>query len=110
MILGGLVGGLGGEDAARYVGWMGTLFVRLLRMVIVPLILSSIVSGIASVGAGKSLGRLGAKTFAYYVSTSMLAIVVGLFLVGIHVVLSARIRERHRLAGILRKMTRSNRT
>jgi Na+/H+-dicarboxylate symporter len=62
---------------------MGTVFVRLLRMVIVPLILSSIVSGVTSVGGGRSLGRLGAKTFVYYVSTSLLAIVTGLVLVNL---------------------------
>ena len=83
MILGVILGWAGGETAAAYVGWMGTIFVRLLRMVIVPLILSSIVSGVTTVGGGKSLGRLGAKTFAYYVTTSMLAILVGLVLVNL---------------------------
>ena len=83
MILGILLGWAGGETAANLLGWMGTIFVRLLRMVIVPLILSSIVSGVASVGGGRSLGRLGAKTFAYYVSTSLLAILTGLVLVNL---------------------------
>ena len=44
---------------------MGTVFIRLLKMVIVPLIFSSIVSGVSSVGESKSIGRLGIKTFAY---------------------------------------------
>ncbi len=83
MLLGTLLGAVGGETAATYLGWMGTMFIRLLRMVIVPLILSSIVSGVTAVGGGKSLGRLGAKTFIYYISTSLLAIVVGLVLVNI---------------------------
>jgi Na+/H+-dicarboxylate symporter len=83
MILGVILGLLGGERAAQLLGWMGTVFVRLLRMVIVPLILSSIVSGVTSVGGGRSLGRLGAKTFVYYVSTSLLAIVTGLVLVNL---------------------------
>ena len=83
MILGALLGAIGGETAAQALGWMGTIFVRLLRMVIVPLILSSIVSGVTTVGGGKSLGRLGAKTFAYYVTTSLLAIVTGLILVNL---------------------------
>jgi Na+/H+-dicarboxylate symporter len=72
-----------GEPAVRWVGWMGTAFIRLLRMVIVPLVLTSITSGIASVGSGRSLGRLGAKTLLYYVTTSILAILVGLVLVNV---------------------------
>ena len=62
---------------------MGDLFLRGLRMVIVPLIFASIVSGVTSIGSGKSLGRIGMKTLAYYVSTSMLAILTGLILVNI---------------------------
>lgn len=58
---------------------LGTIFIRLLRMVIVPLIFSSIVSGVSSVADGKSIGRLGAKTFAYYFVSSLLAIFIGLF-------------------------------
>ncbi len=57
---------------------MGTVFIRLLRMIIVPLIFASIVSGVSNIGEGKSLGRIGAKTILYYVTTSLLAILVGL--------------------------------
>ncbi|MFQ5457049.1 MAG: dicarboxylate/amino acid:cation symporter, partial [Myxococcota bacterium] len=78
MAAGAALGFAFGESAVPWVGWMGTLFVRLLRMIIVPLIFVSVVGGVASVGGGRSLGRLGLKTFAYYVSTSFLAIVVGL--------------------------------
>jgi Na+/H+-dicarboxylate symporter len=81
MILGILFGAIGGEGSTRWVGWMGTLFVRLLRMVIVPLILTSIVSGVTTVGGGRNLGRLGLKTFLYYIGTSLAAIVTGLVLV-----------------------------
>lgn len=83
MVVGILLGLTPGDTAVRAVGWMGTLFVRLLRMVIVPLILTSIVSGVASVGGGRSLGRLGLKTISYYLVTSLLAIVVGLVLVNL---------------------------
>jgi Na+/H+-dicarboxylate symporter len=57
---------------------LGTIFINLLRMVIVPLIFSSIVSGVASVGDGRSIGRLGIKTFAYYFVSSLLAILIGI--------------------------------
>ncbi|MFQ5677571.1 MAG: dicarboxylate/amino acid:cation symporter, partial [bacterium] len=61
----------------------GTLFRRGLQMIIVPLIVSSIISGVTSIGTGQNLGRMGAKTFAYYITTSLLAILVGLILVNI---------------------------
>jgi len=67
----------------EYVAWMGDLFLRALKMVIVPLILSSIVSGVANIGSGENLGRLSLKTIVYYLSTSTLAILVGLFFVNI---------------------------
>jgi proton glutamate symport protein len=59
---------------------LGTIFIRLLRMVIVPLIFTSIVSGVSSVGEGKSIGRLGLKTILFYISTSLFAILIGLTL------------------------------
>ena len=45
---------------------LGVIFVRLLKMVIVPLIFTSIVTGVSGIGGGKSLGRIGTKTFLYY--------------------------------------------
>ncbi len=59
----------------------GDIFLALLKMLIVPLVLSSIVTGVAGVGTMKDLRRLGGKTFAYYVATSLLAILLGQFLV-----------------------------
>jgi Na+/H+-dicarboxylate symporter len=62
---------------------LGELFRRGLEMIIVPLIVSSIISGVTSIGSGTGLGRMGAKTFTYYITTSLLAIVTGLFLVNL---------------------------
>ncbi|NQV16654.1 dicarboxylate/amino acid:cation symporter [bacterium] len=70
-------------DAAMNVAPIGDMFMRLLKMVIIPLIFFSITSGVAGIGENKSLGRLGAKTFAYYLLTSMLAILIGLTLTNI---------------------------
>jgi len=70
-------------EYVEYVSWMGDLFLRALKMVIVPLILSSIVSGVANIGSGENLGRLGLKTLTYYISTSAFAIIVGLLLVNL---------------------------
>jgi proton glutamate symport protein len=63
--------------------FIGTLFLNALKMIIVPLIISSIVVGIAGVGGVEGLGRLGGKTFLYYMATSLLAILTGLFLVNL---------------------------
>ena len=81
MAAGALVGALFGEPMADRVGWIGDLFMKLLRMVIVPLVLTSIISGVASVGGGRSLGRLFSKTMGYYVLSSFLAAFVGLLMV-----------------------------
>ena len=70
-------------NGVTYVAWMGEIFLTALKMVIVPLILSSIISGVTSMGGGSSLGRLGFKTMLYYISTSTLAILTGLTLVNI---------------------------
>lgn len=65
------------------VSWMGELFLRALKMIIIPLVLSSIISGVTNIGSAENLGRLGAKTITYYVSTSTLAIITGLILVNL---------------------------
>ena len=62
---------------------LGTIFIRLLKMVIVPLIFTSIVTGVSGIGAGKNLGRIGMKTFFYYLTTSFCAILIGLTLANI---------------------------
>jgi proton glutamate symport protein len=81
MAVGALVGAVFGEPVADRVGWIGDLFMKLLRMVIVPLVLTSIISGVASVGGGRSLGRLFSKTTGYYVLSSFFAAFVGLLMV-----------------------------
>ncbi|SVB59036.1 uncharacterized protein METZ01_LOCUS211890 [marine metagenome] len=62
---------------------LGTIFIRLLKMVIVPLIFTSIVTGVSGIGGGKNLGRIGMKTFFYYLTTSLCAILIGLTLTNI---------------------------
>jgi Na+/H+-dicarboxylate symporter len=62
-------------------GFLGSLFLQALKMLIVPLILSSIITGVANAGDSGAIGRLGGKTLLYYLATSALAILVGLMLV-----------------------------
>jgi Na+/H+-dicarboxylate symporter len=69
---------LGGAELAARVGWLGTLFITLLKMVVVPLVLSSIVTGVSSIGGSRAVGRMFGKTFGYYVLSSLLAILTGL--------------------------------
>jgi Na+/H+-dicarboxylate symporter len=83
MALGALAGFAFGAPAADRIGWIGDLFMRLLRMIIVPLVLTSIISGVASVGGGRALGRLFSKTLGYYVLSSLLAVITGLAMVNL---------------------------
>lgn len=61
--------------------FLGTLFLNALKMLIVPLITSAIITGIADVGSTEGFARLGGKTVLYYATTSLLAILVGLLMV-----------------------------
>jgi len=61
----------------------GDLFLRALKMIIIPLVVSSIVTAVAETGTDEKFGRLGFKTFLYYVSTTLFAIVTGLVLANI---------------------------
>jgi len=76
----GIVFALIFKEDALVAAPLGTLFMRLLKMIIVPLIIFSITSGVASLGDSRTLGRMGAKTFAYYFLTSIIAIIIGLTL------------------------------
>jgi Na+/H+-dicarboxylate symporter len=59
---------------------VGTLFIRLIRMIVVPLVFSSLFVGTASLGDIRKLGRIGLKTLGYYLCTTALAITIGLLL------------------------------
>ncbi len=63
--------------------FVGTLFLNALKMIIVPLIFSSIVAGVASLGNGKNVGRLAWKTVLFYTLTCLLAILIGLAFVNV---------------------------
>jgi len=81
--LGILAGQLLGEGVLPVADPLAEIFLRLLRMAIMPLIVTSIISGVVSVGSASGLGRLGLKTFAYYVVSSLLAILTGQALVNL---------------------------
>jgi Na+/H+-dicarboxylate symporter len=63
--------------------FIGTLFLNALTMIIVPLVVSSIICGVSSIGVKDNLGRLGGKTITFYMLTSLLAILIGLLFVNL---------------------------
>jgi proton glutamate symport protein len=88
LLLAVIAGTLAGTDAELFgmrfyavFDFIGTLFLNALKMLIVPLVVSSIIVGIAGIGSGAEFGKLGLKTLLYYLSTSLLAILVGLAIV-----------------------------
>jgi proton glutamate symport protein len=83
LLLGLISGTIAGEDILPVADPLSELFLRLLRMTIIPLIITSIISGVLSIGTARGLGRLGVKTFVYYITSSLLAIITGLFLVNL---------------------------
>jgi len=79
LVLGAIVGSIWGEGAAN-IKWIGDIFIRLIRMVVVPLVFVTLVSGIIAMGDPKKLGSIGIKTMALYIGTTAVAIVIGLVL------------------------------
>lgn len=69
--------------AMQPIGWIGDLFLDILKMLILPLIVAAVISGIGALGDIRQLGRLGGVTVAYYFSTTAIAVLVGLILVNI---------------------------
>ncbi len=57
---------------------LGDLFLRLIQFIIVPLIVSSLIVGVASTGSMETLGRIGGKTILYYICTTFVAVSIGL--------------------------------
>ena len=92
IILGLLLGTLYGVAAANW-GWgeftsnwiapFGKIFINLLKLIAVPLVLTSLVCGIASLSDFKKLSRMGGKTIALYIATTAVAVTIGLLMVNI---------------------------
>ncbi len=76
-----------GRSLARKVGdWaktLGDLFLRMLKMVSIPLIITSLLSGVTGLGQAERLGKMFGRTLLYYLATSMLAIFTGLLMVNL---------------------------
>ena len=82
-IIAGLLAGMLLGENAIHIKFLGDIFITLLKMIIIPLILISMVTAIVSIGNIRRLGRIGLRTFIYYMVTTLLAVTVGLVLVNI---------------------------
>lgn len=86
IVLGVVAGGVGGwvwGEAMLGVAWIGELFLNALKMLIIPLIIAAVISGVASLGDIRKLGRLGGITVFYFFCTTGIAVAIGLLLVNL---------------------------
>lgn len=87
LVLGIAIGALLNHFSAEKAWWVsnvlqpaGDIFIRLIKMIVIPIVISSLIVGIAGVGDAKKLGRIGLKTIIYFEIVTTIAIVVGLLL------------------------------
>lgn len=80
LILGIIVGAIfyGNPAIETYLQPLGTIFINMIKMIVVPIIVSTLIVGVAGTGDIKQLGKLGGKTMLYFQVVSLIAIVVGL--------------------------------
>lgn len=87
LVLSVIVGLIAGADGLPFIKWwiapIGTMFINLIKMMIVPVVFSSLVVGITSLGDTKKLGRIGFKTVGIYLMTTAIAICIGFIVAGI---------------------------
>ena len=87
LVLSVVVGLIAGEPALPFINWwiapIGTIFINLIKMIIVPIVFFSLVVGMTSIGDTKKLGRIGIKTVLIYLVTTAIAIAIGFAVAGI---------------------------
>ena len=87
MLLGGILGAIihnscnvkTAEQFSTYIKLLATVFIRLVQMIIAPLVLTTLVVGIAKLGDIKSVGRIGGRALAWFFSASFISLLIGLF-------------------------------
>lgn len=87
MLLGGILGAIihnacdakTAEQFSTYIKILATVFIRLVQMIIAPLVLTTLVVGIAKLGDIKSVGRIGGRALAWFFSASFISLLIGLF-------------------------------
>lgn len=89
LVLGCILGGIliavpgGAAFSARYIKPIGTIFINLLKFIVVPIVLFSMVCGMISMKDIKKVGSIGWKTLVYYIGTTIVALIIGLVLANI---------------------------
>ena len=87
LVLAVVVGLIAGPAGAPFIKWwiapIGTMFINLIKMMIVPVVFTSLVVGMTSIGDMKKLGRMGVKTISLYLITTAIAIIVGFGVAGL---------------------------
>ena len=88
LVLGVILGGIihinnpdSAEEFAKNIKLLGTVFIRLIQMIIAPLVFSTLVVGIAKMGDIKMVGRVGTKAMLWFISASLVSLTIGLVLV-----------------------------
>lgn len=79
-IVSGIISGFLWGEAMQSVAWLGELFLTALKMLIVPLVAASVITGVAGLGDVRKLGRLGGVSVAYYACTTFIAVSIGLIM------------------------------
>lgn len=69
------------ESFSKNINLLGTIFIRLVQMIIAPLVFCTLVAGIAKMGDMKMVGRIGAKAMGWFITASLTSLLIGMFLV-----------------------------
>ncbi len=80
MILGGITGAVIGKEIP-FIKLLGELFLNALKMMIIPLVFSSMILGVTTIGDSRKLGKMGGFTILYYLLTTFFAVTTGIILV-----------------------------
>jgi len=82
-VIAGVASGWIWGETMTSIKWMGDLFLNALKLVILPLILAAVISGVCSLGDVRKLGRVGGFTVLYYATTTAIAVLIGLLMVNL---------------------------
>src|SRR5499426_1659779 len=70
-------------EVAKYMSLISTIFLKLIKMIIGPLVFSTLVVGIGHMGDAATVGRVGAKTMGWFLCASIVSLLLGLFMVNV---------------------------
>ncbi len=71
------------KDIAAYFSMVTDIFLRMIKMIIAPLVFATLVGGIASLGSSRSVGRIGTRAMAWFISASLISLLLGMLLVNL---------------------------